>query len=106
MFHLKNGWFFSRLPSGDVAIEKHKDANEKSPLVTFINVSPEEWASIVASVSIKGEADRRWYTALDFHMKQTTWICPRCNQVNPIEIQSGYLNECINCHNPILGTSV
>lgn len=106
MFHWRDGWFFERMPDGSVMITKRKDAGLESPIITREIIPPGEWASIVASVSIKGENDRRWYTALDFHMKETTWTCSRCSQVNPIEIVSGYLNECINCHNPILGTSV
>lgn len=107
MFHAHNGWFFRRVPeNGNVVIERHKTADENSPLIAACFFTPEMWASIVASVSIKGEADMRWYAALDFHMKESTWTCSRCGQVNPIEIKSGYLNECINCHVPILGTNV
>ena len=106
MFHAKEGWFFTRLSNGEVRVEHREDAKETSPVVSKVTFTPEAWASIVASISIKGEADRRWYTALDFHQKETTWTCSRCYQVNPIEIKSGYLNECINCHVPILGDYV
>lgn len=106
MFHAQEGWFFTRLSGGKVVIEHRVTASEASPIISYQVFTPEVWASIVASVSIKGEEDRRWYMALDFHMKETTWICSRCHQVNPILIQSGYLNECINCHVPILGGNV
>lgn len=68
MFHAKAGWFFERYPNGSVAIVRRETANEKSKIVAEIILSPNEWASVVASVSVNGEADRRWYTALDFHM--------------------------------------
>jgi hypothetical protein len=71
MFHWRDGWFFERMPNGSVMITKRKDAGMESPIITREIIPPEEWASIVASVSIKGERDRRWYTALDFHMKET-----------------------------------
>jgi hypothetical protein len=72
MFHAKDGWFFSRLPNGIVTVEKRMEAKETSPLVSYATFTPEEWASIVASVSVNGENDRRWYVALDFHMGTDT----------------------------------
>jgi len=67
MFHCKDGWFFERYPKGGVAIIKRESANEQSPIVASIICTPEEWASVVASVSARGEGNRRWYVALDFH---------------------------------------
>jgi len=67
MFHAKDGWFFTRLSGGVVAVEKRTDANETSPIVSYATFTPEEWASIVAAVSAGGENNRRWYQALDFH---------------------------------------
>lgn len=67
MFHLKEGWFFERLPNGSVMVTKRTDAGLESPIVTRMIVPPEEWASVVASVSAGGEFNGRWQAALDFH---------------------------------------
>ncbi|MCI0553693.1 MAG: hypothetical protein L0287_22325 [Anaerolineae bacterium] len=67
MFHLKEGWFFERLPNGSVMVTKRKDAGLESPIITRIVVLPEEWASVVAAVSAAGEFNGRWQKALDFH---------------------------------------
>jgi hypothetical protein len=67
MFHWKDGWFFERMPNDSVMITKRKDAGMESPIVTREIIPSEGWASVVASVSIKGESDRRWFKALDFH---------------------------------------
>lgn len=104
MFHAKAGWFFERRLGGSVVIVRRRTANENSQIVAEIILSPNEWASVVASVSSGGEFNGRWKQALDFH--NTTWICSRCNHVNPIDDDSGYVNECQNCHVPILGENV
>ena len=67
MFHLKEGWYFERLSDGSVMVTKRKDAGLESPIVTRIVVPPEEWASVVASVSAGGEGNGGWKQALDFH---------------------------------------
>jgi hypothetical protein len=67
MFHCKDGWFFERYPKGGVAIIKRADAKEQSPVVASIIITPEEWASIVASVSVGSEFNGRWQQALNFH---------------------------------------
>ncbi len=67
MFHAQDGWFFERLEDGSVAIHHNPDNvpnQSKSPVVT---VSPNVWASIVASVSARGEEGGRYYDALKFH---------------------------------------
>lgn len=67
MFHSKDGWFFSRLENGSVAVEKRLTAKETSGLREYIVFTPEEWASIVASVSKTGEAHGRFFQAFAFH---------------------------------------
>lgn len=66
-FHLRDGWFFRRLSNGSVSIEKLENAKETSPIVSYINISPEEWASVVASVSKHGDFNPYYQQALDFH---------------------------------------
>lgn len=67
MFHAKDGWFFNRREDGSVEI-RHNPSTQpnvnESALVTF---DANSWASIVSSVSAKGEEDGRYYTALAFH---------------------------------------
>jgi len=67
MFHSKDGWFFVRLAYGKVAIEKHVNPSERSAVEARIVLTPEDWASIVASVSSGGEINDRYQKALDFH---------------------------------------
>lgn len=74
MFHLKEGWFFERLSDGSVMVTKRKDAGSESPIITRMIVPPNEWASVVASVSAGGELNGRWKSALDFHSGLT--MCP------------------------------
>lgn len=81
MFHWKDGWFFERMSNGAVMITKRKDGGMESPIVTREIIPPEEWASVVASVSLGGENDRRWFKALDFHNGRETNVAddqPRC----------------------------
>ena len=67
MFHAKKGWFFVRNENDSVTIFKRKEAKEDAPVVSYGNFTPEEWASIVASVSKTGEANGRFFQALAFH---------------------------------------
>ena len=63
-FHYKDNWYFQRLQDGTVEIV-HRD-----PTAYFkLTVDKDSWASIVASVSQRGEEDGRYLKALDFHMK-------------------------------------
>ncbi len=69
MFHSENGLFFSRNEDGSVTITKYKDANPESE-VEFTQTLPDGvWCSAVCCVSVKGEGDNRWYSAMDFHNK-------------------------------------
>ncbi len=63
-FHWKHGWYFERLPmDGSVRIF-HKD------LDIIIDIDPDSWASIVASVSNRGDTAKAFEEARDFHHKQ------------------------------------
>lgn len=75
MFHFRDNLFFGRCKNGSVRILKFDappsewpDADMAAGHVVF-NVTIDEfsWASIVASVSGKGEAGGRYYEALHFH---------------------------------------
>jgi hypothetical protein len=71
MFHWKDGWFFERLPNGSVMITKRKDGGLESPIITREVIPPEEWASVVASVSKHGDFNPYYQQALDFHNGET-----------------------------------
>ncbi len=63
-FHYKDGWYFQRCQDGTVAIH-HRDVT----IPILLEIDKDSWASIVASVSKRGEEDGRYFKALDFHMK-------------------------------------
>lgn len=83
MFHLKEGWFFERLSDGSVMVTKRKDAGLESPIISRIIVPPEEWASVVASVSAGNEFNGRWKQALDFHSGLTPDAADGANAPRP-----------------------
>jgi hypothetical protein len=66
MFHAKDGWYFDRLPGGMVRIERRTN-DAKNTLIEALTVTPETWASIVASVSELGETGDTHRHALIFH---------------------------------------
>lgn len=80
MFHLKDNHYFGRKLDGSVRILRFSadatkfppgewpDADEPYPEALFdLTVEPDGWASIVASVSVYGEAGGRFYEARRFH---------------------------------------
>lgn len=77
MFHVTDNLYFGRMPNGDVRILKFKEPPKDWPLVygdyegleTDLTVKSNHWASVVASVSVRGESNGRYYEASDFHNK-------------------------------------
>lgn len=91
MFHQRDNLFFGRLPDGNVRIVKFSGPphvmwwhNENActvptdhpradgefrsvQVILDVQISSNEWASIVSSVSRDGEANGRYYKALEFH---------------------------------------
>ena len=79
MFHYMNNLFFGRLADGSVRILKfHMDKKwpeGESPKIDQrypdsmidLEIDPNGWASIVASVSKQGETGERFYRAEKFH---------------------------------------
>lgn len=72
-FHWTMGWYFSRLPNGDVEVRNHGNFEKPDPnhppgdgRTTLVIPAP-QWASIVCSVSRDGETGERWNAAQDFH---------------------------------------
>lgn len=78
-FHWRDSWFFRRQNDGSVRVMRLRKATydhlpegakESIWLEPDVTIPPNEWASIVASVSDRGESDGRWQEALDFHGDQ------------------------------------
>jgi hypothetical protein len=67
MFHAKNNWYFERQPSGLVRIVKREGEKAANPILVAVTLTPEMWASIVASVSEMGETGQTFRAALMFH---------------------------------------
>lgn len=78
MFHESNNLFFGRMTDGSVRVIKFKapppqwpsiTAQYQPQLVEFDQTIPAPaWASLIATVSLQGEADGRFYKAQSFHM--------------------------------------
>lgn len=66
MFHAKEGWFFERVDNGDVRIMLIPAGFGGQPQQK-VQLSSDTWASIVATVSAKGETSESWRAAKDFH---------------------------------------
>ena len=70
-FHWKNGLFFERNSDRSVTIYRLHEA--KSGTSTRVDredigrIPAEEWASIISSVSERGETGETWREALKFH---------------------------------------
>ena len=63
--HVQDGWYAERLESGGVRIRKLNAFGIESER---LDMTPEGWASVVASVSKGGEEAGRFYVAKAFHM--------------------------------------
>lgn len=59
-FHTHNGWSWQRKPDGSVLVTV--GGGHHQHLMT-----PEEWASVVATLSAAGETAERYQDALKFH---------------------------------------
>lgn len=68
-FHWTNGWYFKRLENGSVRIRKatnfESQAPDLKPEIELV-IPPNEWASIVASVSVGGDA-QNFQRATELH---------------------------------------
>lgn len=65
-FHYKDNWFFERVRDGNVRIY-HLDAF--GTMDRGILVDAASWASIVASVSVRGDTAEAFQEAREFHNK-------------------------------------
>lgn len=70
-FHWQHGWFFERdRQTGAVRMTKRREAKDDAEIQCSAEIPADEWASIVASVSGKGESGERWNQALHFHQEE------------------------------------
>ena len=61
-YHWRDGWYFERGTNGNVVITPPKGDNV-GPIIIPYN----EWASIIAAVSEKGETGEQYQAALKLH---------------------------------------
>ena len=66
-FHAAHGWYFRRDLGGHVAIEVAESDHDDAPLRVAAIFDPDTWASIVASVSHRGETAETWRAVRLFH---------------------------------------
>ena len=63
-FHTHSGWEWARLADGSVEIVRR---NPVGNLLERHLLTASEWASVVSSMSLRGESGGRFYDALEFH---------------------------------------
>lgn len=66
-FHWQEGWFFTRLEDGSVKIVKKEEATDEAKIIVEAIIPADEWASIIAYVSVKGETGENYREAQKFH---------------------------------------
>ncbi len=62
-FHWKDGWYFKRLPDGSVNVMFY----DRRYIHPDLTIDADSWASIVASVSARGETADSWQAIREFH---------------------------------------
>ena len=67
MFHAKGGWFFKRTEEGGVHIVKGVQYHNGAQITEEVCLDADSWASIVASVSARGETAETYKIAKGFH---------------------------------------
>ncbi len=67
MFHAKNGWYFERTVNGGVHIVKKRDDYVDAPIIAQIYLEHNEWCSVIASVSFRGETSESYREAETYH---------------------------------------
>lgn len=74
MFHLRQGFFFERTDGGDVHIV-YAPAPHNDPLdiVAEITVPANEFASVMATVSHRGETSETWQEAVKYLTGSGPW---------------------------------
>lgn len=65
-YHARDRWTFKRLDGGAVRVRRYDDLGM---VVAEITVTPEMWASIVATVSARDESHETYREALEAHQR-------------------------------------
>lgn len=75
MFHLKDGFFFERTPEGGIHIAfiraKRTIKDTDDSVTVHTEVTENEWASVIASTSSRGENLETFNEALDYLHKES-----------------------------------
>ena len=66
MFHLREGFFYERMPEGQIHIVHAMTVEGLPKVVGDITVPDNEWASVMASTSYRGETRETWIEALKY----------------------------------------
>jgi len=66
-FHYENGWYFSRLPNGDVCIENGYLPVHGHRGVIKLIIDSDSWISIITAVSHGGSVAENYQKAEEFH---------------------------------------
>jgi hypothetical protein len=74
MFHAKDGLFFEGDRDGNVVVELHDKASYEATQISRIELTPNEWASVVASVSKRGETSATWNEAMNYHLAKMPFV--------------------------------
>lgn len=67
--HLRNGFYFEREKNGSVTIYVTGIVNGPAPILRKVTVPGNEWASVVAHVSKRGETGKTFEEAFVLHNK-------------------------------------
>lgn len=79
-FHNRDGWYFKRVDeAGTVRIRKRVTGHDGAEIVTEIEIPENEWASIVAHVSRRGETSQTWQQARSLHGEGQTYGGAGCD---------------------------
>jgi hypothetical protein len=106
MFHFHDNLFFGRRADGSVRIVKfsrppahwpNADAINIGVTVLDVTIDPSGWASVVSSVSAKGEELGRFYEAECFHAGKPI--------VNGVTLTQQVVLACNKCNNYVVPSS-
>lgn len=70
-FYARDGLYFERLGDGSIRV-KHEHPPCSGQLKICVDLTPEAWASIVASMSLRGETGPTYQAALTFHQRPSS----------------------------------
>lgn len=73
-YHWRDGWHFTRCPDGSVRIMNGRTPVGVDPI--DLTIPPNEWASIIANVSARGETSNSYYLAGVFHDTLQALVTP------------------------------